>query len=91
VVLLACRVEAQAPVERCRAVLDAGASAALLGLLVVAVSVANTDDARVPNGLSDSGATPSAWRRPRLVNAPSGYIEDDILQFNQSFDSVASL
>jgi len=26
-----------------------------------------------------------------LVNAPSGYIKDDILQFNQSFDSIASL
>lgn len=25
-----------------------------------------------------------------LVNAPSGYIKDDILQFNQSFDSMAS-
>jgi hypothetical protein len=26
-----------------------------------------------------------------LVNAPSGHIKDDILQFNQSFDSIASL
>jgi hypothetical protein len=26
-----------------------------------------------------------------LVNAPSGYIKDDVLQFNQSFDSIASL
>ena len=26
-----------------------------------------------------------------LVNSPSGYIKDDILQFNQSFDSIASL
>jgi hypothetical protein len=25
-----------------------------------------------------------------LVNAPSGYIKDDVLQFNQSFDSIAS-
>jgi hypothetical protein len=25
------------------------------------------------------------------VNAPSGYIKDDILQLNQSFDSIASL
>ncbi len=26
-----------------------------------------------------------------LVNAPSDFIKDDILQFNQSFDSIASL
>ena len=31
---------------------------------------------------------PASWEP---ANAPSGYIKDDILQFDQSFDSIASL
>ena len=38
-------------------------------------------------------AIPCNWHHPAQTaeNAPSDFIEDDILQFNQSFDSIAGL
>jgi hypothetical protein len=40
-------------------------------------------------GIDDGGKLTVVW--DALVNALSGYLKDDILQFNQSFDSIASL